>query len=731
MQTIRTDSLPKLPQSIAGLEQNRRILIVDDNEAIHHDFLKILSVDWSESDFDAAEAEVLGSSRAIQKQRAHFEMDFAFQGEEALRCVQAAIKAARRYAMVFMDVRMPPGGDGLETAQKLWNADPDLQIVLCTAYSDRSWDEMMETLGSSERLLILKKPFDAIEVLQLAHALTEKWSLLQAARFNTLALELLVDERTAELRGINKTLQSEIVERKLAEEALHEAGRFSQATIDALSTYLCVLDKDGSILATNKAWRECAEGNPLLPKRVKVGDNYLQICNEALKVDASKAVELAAGIRAVIDGAKVNFVLEYTCHSPTENHWFIGRVTRFPNVGKVSVVVAHENITERREAERLALRSQRLEAIGTLASGVAHDINNALAPIMMGVEILKMQHPGDSQILDMFENSAKRGAEMVRQLLTFAKGAEGERVSIQPRHLLGEMQKMMRGSFPKNIQIAFKCNSILPTVLGDATQLDQILLNLCINARDAMPHGGTLTLEAHEIDVDATYASGIPDAKAGRYVVLRVRDTGTGIPMEIVDRIFDPFFTTKGPDKGTGLGLSTVMGIVKGHGGFIHVYSQPGHGSTFSVHLPAEETGSEAKLPTVGEAPFHGNGETILFVDDEPVVREVARSVLRRLNFEPLTATDGADGLIKAAENRSKLRAVITDFHMPHMNGLNFVRALRRMLPAIPVIVASGQLEEAVAGEFKTLGVSARLDKPFTEGQLAEALKNLLAPTEC
>ncbi len=725
MQTIRADSLPA--QSIEGLEQNRRILIVDDNEAIHHDFLKILSVDLVGNDFDAAEEEVLGRSHAIRK-RARFEMDFAFQGEEALRCVQSAIKAGRRYAMVFMDVRMPPGWDGLETTQKLWEADPDLQIVLCTAFSDRSWEEMMGVLGSAERLLILKKPFDAIEVLQFAHALTEKWSLLQAARFNTLALELVVSKRTAELRGINETLQCEIVERKLAEEALHEAGRFAQATIDALSTYLCVLDKQGSILATNKAWRECAEGNLLLPQHTKLGDNYLQICEQAIKMDAPKAGELAVGIRAVINGEKLNFVLEYTCHSPTENHWFIGRVTRFPSHGKLRVVVAHENVTERREAERVALRSQRLEAIGTLASGVAHDLNNALAPIMMGVEILKMQYPDDSQIMEIFQSSAKRGAEMVRQLLTFAKGAEGERVSIQPRHLLTEMQKMMRGSFPKNLQIAFKGNSKLPTVLGDATQLDQILLNLCINARDAMPHGGTLTLEAQEIDVDATYASGIPDAKAGRYVVIRVRDTGTGIPMEIVDRIFDPFFTTKGPDKGTGLGLSTVMGIVKGHGGFIHVYSQPGHGSTFSVHLPAEETGSEAKPPAVGETPFHGNGETILLVDDETLVREVARSVLRRLNFEPLTATDGADGLIKAAENRSKLRVVITDFHMPHMDGLNFVRALRRMLPTIPIIIASGQLEESVAAEFKTLGVSARLDKPFTEGQLAEALRNLLAP---
>jgi CheY-like chemotaxis protein len=249
-----------------------------------------------------------------------------------------------------------------------------------------------------------------------------------------------------------------------------------------------------------------------------------------------------------------------------------------------------------------------------------------------------------------------------------------------------------------------------------------------VNARDAMPHGGTLTLEAQSMEVDAVYASAVPDAKPGKYLALRVRDTGTGIPPEILDRIFDPFFTTKGPDKGTGLGLSTVLGIVKGYGGFLEVHSQPGQGSTFTVYLPADAAGSDTQHLTKAAVEFRGQGETILLVDDEPAVREVGRAVLRRLNFKPLTATDGADGLMQAAEHRTELRAIITDQHMPHMDGLTFVRALRRMLPDIPVMVASGRLDDAVAEEFKTLGVTSRLDKPFTAPQLAEMLKNLLAP---
>jgi CheY-like chemotaxis protein len=253
----------------------------------------------------------------------------------------------------------------------------------------------------------------------------------------------------------------------------------------------------------------------------------------------------------------------------------------------------------------------------------------------------------------------------------------------------------------------------------------QVLLNLCVNARDAMPHGGTLTVEAECIEVDATYASSIPDAKPGRYIVLRVRDTGTGISPEILDRIFDPFFTTKAPDKGTGLGLSTVMGIVKGHGGFLQVYSQPGQGSNFSVYFPVDTADGSPEPPAKAATDFKGNDELILFVDDEAPLRDIARAVLRRLNFRAVTATDGVDGLIQAAEHRSELRAIITDLHMPQLDGLGFVRGVRRILPDIPIVVISGRMEEAVALELESFGVTERLDKPFTQVQLAAALKNL------
>jgi len=623
------------------LEKNRRILIVDDNEAIHSDFRKILGIDESQIAFDAEEAEVLGATGATKRRRSQFELDFAFQGEEALQSVQAAVKARRRYAMVFMDVQMPPGWDGLETTRKSWEADPDLQVVLCTAFSDRSWEEMMEMIGFPERLLILKKPFDAIEVLQLAHALTEKWSLLQSARSNTVALERVVEERTGELQGINEILQREIVMRKTSEEVVRksEAALALAQRVAHLGSWELDLENLVDINRNPLRWSDesyrifgCVPGefsvnNDAFFKivhpadREKIAFGMAEMLRTGTPCSMDHRIILpGGGERVVHENAKLIFdenskrpvkiagtVQDITERKANEeafreqaqllnlahdaiivrgldnrisfwNHgaeelygWsaseavgksvkelihpadavafdlateqlmaagkWSGEMRKVTQTGHPLTVEArwtllrdeHGNpkailaintdITEKKKLEAQFLRAQRMESIGTVASGVAHDLNNALAPIMMGVELIKMQYPDQSQIIDMFQSSAQRGAEMVRQLLTFAKGAEGERVSVQANHLIKEMCDLIKGSFPKNIQMIVKCDPKLATVLGDATQIHQILLNLCVNARDAMPNGGTLTLEAQGRDIYAVYACSEPGAKPGPYVV--------------------------------------------------------------------------------------------------------------------------------------------------------------------------------------------------------------------
>jgi two-component system cell cycle sensor histidine kinase/response regulator CckA len=399
----------------------------------------------------------------------------------------------------------------------------------------------------------------------------------------------------------------------------------------------------------------------------------------------------------------------------------------------VRTIGATQDITDRKrgdaeqwQLERQASRTQRLESIGTLAGGIAHDLNNALTPILMMLDLLKETYPTESEALETVERSANHAAEMVRHLLSFAKGNEGRRMRLQPRLLVKEMEKIVKGTFPKNIRIHLRCPKELPGIVGDATQLHQVLLNLCVNARDAMPEGGVLTLEA--APTDAGEAG--PDAAPHRYVVLRVSDTGTGIEPDMVERIFDPFFSTKGADKGTGLGLFTAAGIVKGHDGVIRVQSAPGKGSTFSVLLPVAAGANDVEPERESAATFMGNRELVLYVDDEGEVRTAARAVLARLNFTPLIAKDAMGGLLQAMQHQTDLRAVITDLHMPQMDGLAFVRALRRTLPDLPVIVASGRLDVGPGKELKRLGVTVLLDKPFTQAMLANALRAVIGPKD-
>ena len=386
------------------------------------------------------------------------------------------------------------------------------------------------------------------------------------------------------------------------------------------------------------------------------------------------------------------------------------------------ILSVNHDLTEAKALEQRFLRSQRQEALGTLAGGIAHDLNNALAPILLGVDLLKAQYPSGPGIVDLFESSVKRAAAMIRQLLNFAKGTEGERSPVQMHHLMREMEGIVRSTFPKNITLRMTCDKDLPPVIGDATQMHQVLLNLCVNARDAMPEGGTLTLEARQVETGPA-----AESTSGAWIAISVRDTGTGIPAEIRDRIFDPFFSTKPPSKGTGLGLSTAMGIIKGHQGILEVASQPGEGTAFTVLLPAchDVAAEPAMEPAL--TGFTGHGETILFVDDEAAVRDVASAVLQRLNFQVVLATDGLEGLVSASRQKAALRAVITDLHMPNQDGFAFVTALRHSLPDIPVVVSSGRLDGETRRKFEALGVHIFLGKPFTEGRLVEALQSVFA----
>jgi len=394
-----------------------------------------------------------------------------------------------------------------------------------------------------------------------------------------------------------------------------------------------------------------------------------------------------------------------------------------------SILAIITDTTEKKKMEIQFMRTQRMESIGTLAGGIAHDLNNILAPIMMSIELLKemSENPKAASILKTIEVSARRGADIVRQVLSFSRGLEGERVEVQPAHLLKDLEIIIKDTFPKDIRLQFFIPSDTWTILGDPTQVHQIVLNLCVNARDAMPDGGSLTIAVENSVLDAQYVAMHSQAQAGRYVQISVADSGAGMPPEVIERIFEPFFTTKGVNKGTGLGLSTVMAIVKSHGGIVNVYSELGRGTTFKVYLPATENPSEGydKLIQLVDLP-RGSGETILIIDDEASILTITSQTLEAFGYQVLTATDGADAVGIYAQQRDRIAVVLTDMAMPIMDGAATVHALRRVNPNVKIIAASGLDANGGMSKGPKANVKYFLAKPYTAETLLSTLRTVL-----
>ncbi|MDB6023454.1 MAG: sensor hybrid histidine kinase [Pedosphaera sp.] len=391
-----------------------------------------------------------------------------------------------------------------------------------------------------------------------------------------------------------------------------------------------------------------------------------------------------------------------------------------------SIFVINTDVTEQKKLEAQFLRTQRMESIGTLAGGIAHDLNNVLAPILMGVEMMRMKANDEftNKMLTTMSSSARRGSDMVKQVLTFARGHEGERQVLQISHLVREMQKIVKETFPKSIDFKTAIGEGLWPILGDATQIHQIILNLCVNARDAMPDGGKIIVEARNVAMTEDETRKFAGAKPIRYVLLSATDTGTGIPPEIIDKIFEPFFTTKEIGKGTGLGLSTVISIIKSHGGFLDLQSTVGKGTSFNVYLPAADAGVPLAATPVPPEALRGEGETVMLVDDESAVVELTQQMLVHFGYKVVTAFHGADALALFPQYQDKIKVLIIDMMMPVMDGPTAIRAMRKLQPNLPVIAISGLMAgDKIHEQLGDVGV-VFMPKPFTMEKLLLAVRD-------
>lgn len=518
-------------------------------------------------------------------------------------------------------------------------------------------------------------------------------------------------------------IKEDVSERVAADRALRESEEINRVTFEQAAVGIAHVAPDGRFLRVNQEFCRVT-GQP--------GDSLLAMTFQQITHPDDLPVDLAH-VRRMLSGDLSSYTLEKRYIRPDGSAvpaTLSVSLVRDGNGQPRFFISTIRDISAERERDLKLQRSQRLESLGTLASSIAHDLNNALSPIVMSLEMLNEACPDQGDLLGTVHGAASRAAGMARRLLTFARGSDGHKVPVDLTPVVREMQTLIRSTFPGTIQLEMHLDDVVHLVVGDATQLHQVLLNLCVNARDAMPEGGRLCVAVETRTVDALFAAAAPDAVPGHYHVVSVSDTGVGIPASVLDHIFEPFFTTKAADHGTGLGLATVLNIVRSHRGFVQVSSEVGRGTTFSVFLPVEANLGLGEHEDSAAATFLGHGELVLLVDDDAPVREIGQTVLRHLHLTPVVAADGIDGLMRAIDNRDRIRAVLVDLFMPHLDGLGFIKALRRVLPSVPVAAVSGRFEEAARAELRALGVTVHLEKPFTELELAGALQALLPPQQ-
>ncbi len=568
----------------------------------------------------------------------------------------------------------------------------------CKAYPPLTVEEGTGTTIRSSRKQILnffismyRDAFSRHGELQTAH---------QKLRYYSEHLTQLVEERT------NEAVEAHLRQRRAEDESQARAS-----LLDKAHDAIMVTDYDGHIKYWNKGAERLYGWNATDVQGKPIG-SMLHDMRRPASTDA---------LRSVVEWGKWEGELTQVTKDGEErvvqSSWTLLTDDQDKTEGILTINV---DITERKTLEAKFLRTQRLESIGMLAGGIAHDLNNLVGPILMGAELLKrkIQDEDIRKTLTLIESGARRAVDVVQQVLTFARGTTGERVRLQTKHLLKEMQQIIRGSFPPSISLTLDYPRDLPLVLGDTTQVHQVLMNLCVNARDAMPQGGMLTLSARQITIDEAYVTMDPNARPGDYVEIVVKDTGIGMPPHVKERIFEPFFTTKESGKGTGLGLPTVMSIVRSHNGFMHVESELGRGTEFHIYLPVAPRGGEDVMHDDTKTVPAGNGELVLFVDDEQILREVVGTTLQRSGYRVVTASDGIEALARFAERSKEISVTVIDLLMPNLDGPITIRAMRKLNPDARVVAISGH-EEAMrqAGNTITPAVPF-LGKPFTSDEL-------------
>ncbi len=692
----------------------KKIIIIDDDKIILEEYIQLLSqpVQAADSSSVALEAALYGKTE--KKATDQYSIKVACQGKDGLEMIHNAKDNGRPYALAFIDVRMPPGWDGIKTARKIREIDSEIEIVLVTAYSDRSREEIIATIGMPAKLLILKKPFDPDEIKQLALSLTSKWELEQS------------------LKQVNQKLEKQIEERKQAQAALAaKTLLFNNIFRSVTDTAIATVDLDFRINSYNpmaekifgysaeevfgKTVHEMHVKNNVAPERF---ENAIEHVRQYGEYRYCLEQETGNGIRHI-----------ESCVSGIFN----------PEGELVGYSLFSRDVSKRKQAEgklkhkeTQLLRSQKMESVGTLAGGIAHEFNNLLY-IISGMSEILMQDalPESMDYFNEIVKATQRGATLVKQLMAFSRKAETNLYTVDLSVEIRIIKKLLDRILPPMVKVELELAEPLLPMQADQGQIEQVIMNLCLNAKDAMPDGGSIYIKTENSIIDDAFINQHPDIPKGldkgSCVILSVADTGCGMDKKIKEHIFDPFFTTKAVGQGTGLGLSVLYGIIEGHSGHISCESTLGKGTTFRIYFPAQEADKAQTVPDkeIDMKLQHGS-ETILIVDDEAGVVAYIEALLNRYEYSTMSANNGESALEIYKARHKEIDLVLLDLGMPGMGGKKCLEKLVEFDINVKVVVISGYSEEGFIRESASAGAIDYAVKPIKGSKILKLIRGAL-----
>jgi signal transduction histidine kinase/response regulator RpfG family c-di-GMP phosphodiesterase len=628
-------------------------------------------------------------------------------------------------ALIIHELRragFEPLAQRVETeAEYLACLDPTLDLILA--------DFALPQFDALHALSLLQKYGMDIPFIVITGSLEE--AALECMRQG--ATDYLLKDRLARLGpAVTCALHQNAlrIEKQQTDIALRESEALNRAVLSSLASHIAVLDQNGVIVVVNRNWERFARdnGGDMHLEYTGIGVNYLTVCQKAAESGDELARQVLKGIQAVLSGKQAHFSFEYPCHSPQEQRWFTMNVTPLDGTNG-GVVVAHENITERKRLEAQFLQVQKLESIGRLAGGIAHDFNNLLTAMTGYVDLALATLPPENDVysdLSEIQKAVRRASTLTQQLLAFARKQIIEPHIINLNSLIDDMNRLLRRLLTEDIELVMRLDPELGQIKVDPGQFEQVIVNMAVNAADAMPSGGRFVIETTNILIDESYVHEHIQVAPGQYVLLTISDTGVGMDAKVKQLIFEPFFTTKEAGRGTGLGLSTCYGIVKQNGGYIWVYSEIGHGTTFKIYLPRVDAPVEDfARPSITQAIPQGT-ETILLVEDEAAVRQIAARTLRAQGYTVIEAANGTEALQITHTHPGAINLILTDVVMPSMGGGALVEQLKALYPAIKMLFTSGYTDDTIVhhGQLKP-GVQF-IQKPFSPAALARKVRDVL-----